>query len=266
MTLCARSPSAVLSEKTLLTKGKSMETRILGHRGASHYAPENTLPAFELALEQGADGVELDVHLSKDGRLIVMHDERVDRTTNASGFIKDFDLVELKEFDACNGMGGFRGVRIPTLDEVYELFHSTDKLINVEIKTDIIDYPGVCDKLLALEREYGMTGRIIYSSFNHYTVSELLHKCPEAKVGLLYMSIIREPWDYAARIGAACLHPHYITLSRTPDMASKCRELGMETNVWTVNESAWMERLVKMGVTSLITNRPDLAKTVVFGK
>lgn len=243
-----------------------MNTRILGHRGASAYAPENTLPAFALALEQGADGVELDVHLSKDGELVVMHDERVDRTTNAKGFIKDMTLAELRSLDASCGMPEYRGVGIPTLSEVYGLFQGSDKLINVEIKTDIFDYPGICDKLLALEDSMGMNGRIIYSSFNHYTICELLSKRPSAKAGLLYMSIFAAPWNYALNLKASCLHPHFITLSKTPDMAAECRRLGIETNVWTVNESEWMERLAKMGVTSIITNKPDLAQTVIFGK
>lgn len=243
-----------------------MDTRILAHRGASFYAPENTLPSFELALEQGADGVELDVHFSKDGELVVMHDERVDRTTNGKGFIKDFTLDELKALDASNGMESFKGVTVPTLSEVYDLFAGTEKLINVEIKTDIIDYPGICEKLKTLEIEKGMTGRIIYSSFNHYTVREMKRIDPQAKVGLLYMSIISEPWRYAEDLGAECLHPHFITISKTPGMAKECNERGIETNIWTVDDSAWMERLANMGVTSLITDKPDLARTVVFGK
>ncbi|MBR0136398.1 MAG: glycerophosphodiester phosphodiesterase, partial [Clostridia bacterium] len=142
-----------------------MKTRILGHRGAAAYAPENTMPAFEMALEQGADGLELDVHLSKDGELVIMHDERVDRTTNAHGFIKDFTLEELKALDASYGKEGFANAVVPTLREVYELVRGTDKMINVEIKTDIIDYPGIVDKVLKMEDEMGMNGRIIYSSF-----------------------------------------------------------------------------------------------------
>ncbi|MBO4384357.1 MAG: glycerophosphodiester phosphodiesterase [Clostridia bacterium] len=240
-----------------------MKTRVLGHRGASFYAPENTMPAFELALEQGADGVELDVHLSKDGELIVMHDERLDRTTNAKGFIKDYTLQELKCFDASYGRDGFAGVQIPTLGEVYELFRDTDKIINVEIKTDILDYPGICSKLLALEDKCRMNGRIIYSSFNHYTVKEMKELRPEVKVGLLYMCGFVAPWKYARELGADCLHPHYITISRTPGMAEECIRSGIETNVWTVDESVWMERLKAMGVTSIITDKPDLALTVV---
>lgn len=241
---------------------KDMKTRILGHRGASFYAPENTMPAFELAIEQGADGVELDVHLSKDGELIVMHDERLDRTTNARGFIKDYTLEELKGFDASNGKEGFSIVRIPTLNEVYELFKDTDKIINVEIKTDILDYPGICGKLVELEDKYKMNGRIIYSSFNHYTARDMKALRPEAKVGLLYMCGWVSPWDYAKALNVDCLHPHFITMARTPGMAEECARLGLETNVWTVDESVWMERLLKLGVTSIITDKPDLAITV----
>lgn len=239
-----------------------MKTRVLGHRGAAFYAPENTLPSFELALSQGADGVELDVHLSKDGELIVIHDERLDRTTNGTGFVKDHTLEELKALDASYGKQGYEGVKIPTLSEVYGLFKDNDKLINVEIKTDIFDYPGICEKLLALEDGMGMGGRIIYSSFNHYTVKEMKALRPGSKVGLLYMCGIVSPWDYAKAIGAECLHPHFIAMSRTPDMAEECIRAGIETNVWTVDESAWMERLLKLGVTSIITNKPDLGRTV----
>ena len=112
---------------------------ILCHRGASGYAPENTLEAFQLAMDMGADGFELDVHLSKDGELVVIHDERVDRTTNGKGFVKDLTFEELRSLDACNGKTDYSGVCIPTLAEVYRLFANNDKLINVEIKTDIFD-------------------------------------------------------------------------------------------------------------------------------
>lgn len=242
-----------------------MSTRILAHRGASAYAPENTMPAFELALQHGADGVELDVHLTKDGELAVIHDERVDRTTNGKGFVKDFTLEQLKSLDACNGMEGFAGAKVPTLSEVYSLFAGTNCIINVEIKTDIMDYPGICAKLLALEDSMHMNGMIIYSSFNHYTVKEMLALRPSAKTGLLYLSILDAPWNYAQTIGAACLHPHFITLSKTPQMVQNCAALNLETNVWTVDDPSWMKTLVKLGATSIITNRPDFARSIVFG-
>ena len=146
---------------------------ILGHRGASGYAPENTLEAFRLAMDMGADGFELDVHLSKDGELIVMHDERVDRTTDGSGLIQSFSLKELKALDASNGMAKYKGAKVPTLGELYDLIRDTRHVVNVEIKTDQIVYPDIAEKVLKLEQEKGMEGRILYSSFNHYTLMQL---------------------------------------------------------------------------------------------
>lgn len=114
-----------------------MLKKIFAHRGASAYVPENTLPAFENAVDIGADGVELDIHLSRDGRLVVIHDEMLDRTTNGHGFVKDFTLAELKKLDASKTMtnSGFCNLRIPTLGEVYELLADTELLVNVEVKT-----------------------------------------------------------------------------------------------------------------------------------
>ena len=111
---------------------------VLGHRGASGYAPENTLEAFKLAMDMGADGFELDVHLSKDGELVVIHDETVDRTTDGTGFVGEMTLAQLKALDAWNHKEGYQGARIPTLAEVYDLIRDTDHIVNVEIKTDNI--------------------------------------------------------------------------------------------------------------------------------
>ena len=113
-----------------------MPTAIWAHRGASAYAPENTLEAIELALRMGADGIELDVHRTRDGKLVVIHDETVDRTSNGSGYVKDMTCAELKKLDFSNGFEKYRGARIPTLKEVYGMLRSTQALINVEIKCD----------------------------------------------------------------------------------------------------------------------------------
>ena len=125
-----------------------MLKKIFAHRGASAYAPENTLPAFEKAVDIGADGVELDIHLSRDGRLVVIHDEMLDRTTNGHGFVKDFTLAELKKLDVSKTMtnSGFCNLRIPTLGEVYELLADTELLVNVEVKNSIFLYPGILEK------------------------------------------------------------------------------------------------------------------------
>lgn len=120
-----------------------MASVIYAHRGASGYAPENTLESFKLAMEMGADGFELDVHVSRDGELIVIHDETVDRTTNGIGRIMDMTLQQIKALDASNHMEKYTGARIPTLEEVYSLIQGTDLLINCELKTDAIQYPDI---------------------------------------------------------------------------------------------------------------------------
>ena len=238
-------------------------TKILAHRGASGYAPENTLEAFALAAELGADGVELDVHLSADGELIVIHDETVDRTTDGSGLVCRMTLDELKALNANNHMGGLLAVnRIPTLAEVYELLKPTPLMINVEIKTDAMLYDGLCEKLAALEHEMGMEGRIIYSSFNHNTILEMKSVNPAAKTGLLYVEALAYPWAYAELVGADALHPDKLSPLVYPEMIAQCNEHGIETNIWTVNGAEEMEALMRSGATSIITNYPTLALAI----
>ena len=161
-------------------------TQVWGHRGASGYAPENTLDAFVLALEQGADGIELDVQLTKDGELVVIHDERIDRTGSGIGFVKDHTLAELKKMKFNRTVPGYKAVTLPTLKEVYELFQDNRKMINVEIKTGIFFYPAIEDKVLELTAAMGMENRVIYSSFNHQTMVNLKKMNPAAVCGLLY--------------------------------------------------------------------------------
>jgi len=230
---------------------------IYAHRGASGYAPENTLEAFRLAAQMGADGIELDVHLSKDGHLMVIHDAKLDRTTNGSGFVQDYTLEQLKTLDASNGMAAFSGAKIPTLGEVYDLLKDTSLLINVEIKTDEHFYEGIEEKCLALAREKGMEDRIIYSSFNHYTIAELLRREPEAKLGLLYMSGLYEPWYYAKQVGAQFIHPFYANLM-LPGLPEGCLENGIGINAWTVDDPGIMMLCLEKKA-NIITNLPDVA-------
>ena len=237
---------------------------ILGHRGASGYAPENTLEAFRLAMDMGADGFELDVHLSKEGELIVMHDERVDWTTDGSGLIQSFTLKELKALDASNGMAKYKGAKVPTLGELYDLIRDTRHVVNVEIKTDQIVYPGIAEKVLKLEQEKGMEGRILYSSFNHYTLMELKAIKPDVKYGILYSDGLYEPWKYAKSIGARYIHPHWRTLLY-PGLIEGSLAAGIGINPWTVNDEEIMALCIRHGI-GVITNYPDKALAIRDGK
>ena len=131
-----------------------MKTKVWAHRGASAYAPENTLEAFLLAAEQGADGVELDVQLTKDGEMVVVHDEEIDRVSDGSGFVKDYTLAELKILNFNKTHPEYQDVKIPTLREVYEALKPTGMTINVELKTGIFWYKDLEKKLRETEYVY----------------------------------------------------------------------------------------------------------------
>lgn len=234
-----------------------MASMIYGHRGASGHAPENTLEAFKMAFDMGAEGVELDVHLSKDGELIVIHDETVDRTTDGKGTVADMSLKQLKALSAHNGMEQYRGVKIPTLQEVYELIKGTDKVINVEIKTDERLYPGIEEKCLQAAREQGVEGQILYSSFNHDTLKNLKALDPTVKTGALYSKAISKVWDYVKQRGIEYIHPQWGNLF-IPGLIHACKHNGIGINPWTVNKAWVMKHCLRHGI-GIITNYPDVA-------
>lgn len=231
---------------------------VYAHRGASGYAPENTLEAFALAVSQGADGIELDVQLSKDGELVVIHDEVLDRTTSGKGFVKDYTLAELKSFQANRTFPEYEQAVIPTLREVFELIRPSDLKINVELKTGIFWYPQIEEKCLALAKEMGMEERVIYSSFNHYSIQKLLALKPDAQTGILYGDVMLDVVDYAGKLGTAALHP---ALYHTwmADFLDQYVESDLAVRVWTINEEPDMKKLMEAGVDAVITNYPDRA-------
>ena len=230
---------------------------IYGHRGASGHAPENTLPSFRLAMDMGADGFELDVHMSKDGELVVIHDETVDRTTNGTGLVRDLTLAQLKELDACNGMENYRGAKIPTLAEVFDLIRDTHHIVNVEVKTDEWFYPQIEEKCLALAKEKGVEDRVIYSSFNHYTLMKLRQLKPDAKLGMLFGDIKVKPWEYADQLHVDYLHPMKMNIY-VPGFGEGAKAAGYGINMWTINDEETMVECLKQDA-GIITNYPDVA-------
>ena len=144
-------------------------TEIFAHRGASGYAPENTMDAFKLAVKQGAEGIELDVQLSKDGIPVVIHDETIDRVTNGHGYVKDYTLEELKNFTIMKGKyQEYEHSKIPTLEEVLVYAKKENLTVNIELKTGIYWYPEIEEKTVDLVKKTKMEDLVIYSSFNHY--------------------------------------------------------------------------------------------------
>ncbi|GAB3623794.1 glycerophosphodiester phosphodiesterase [Mariniluteicoccus endophyticus] len=231
-------------------------TKIWAHRGASAYAPENTIEAFLLAAEQGAHGVELDVQLSADGELVVVHDETIDRTSDGTGTVAAMTLAELRGHDYANGMDGFSGVALPTLAEVFEALRPTGLSVNVELKNGINFYPGIEKATLAAIEASGMRERVLVSSFNHYSLKTLQQLDRDVPLGLLFAEGLYLPWEYAADFGAAAIHP-CLPFLQVRGVVEYAHQAGVAVNVWTVDEREHLELCVALGVDAIITNRPD---------
>lgn len=250
---CHKLQSTWKEEQT--DKKASRTTKIWAHRGASGFAPENTLPAFEVAKMLNVDGIELDVHMTKDGELVVLHDETIDRTSDGSGWVKDFTLAELGRFNFAKDKPIYGFVTIPTLREVYEMFRGTDYVINVELKTNVFAYEGIEEKVHVLTVEMGMEKQVIYSSFNQDSIAKMSEYVTEEKIALLFEDEWKEALDIAESIGVDALHP-----------SEECRDLeqlvkmshvrGIKVHVWTVNEEEDALLLRGMGVDAIITNHP----------
>ncbi len=230
---------------------------ILAHRGASGYAPENTLPAFELALEQGADGFELDVQLTRDDAVVVIHDETLERTTNGRGWVADHSLAQVQALDASMGREGFAGARVPTLDEVLALVRGTDKVVNVELKTDRLRYKGIEERVLEIIAAAGVADQIVLSSFNHYSLRSLKALGTPIPLGVLYSERLYAPWRYALTVGAQAVHPP-VRFVR-PKLVAQAHASGLQVNTWTANSVEDIAHMLELGVDAVITNYPDTA-------
>jgi glycerophosphoryl diester phosphodiesterase len=238
-------------------------TTIWAHRGASANAPENTLAAFRLAHELGADGVELDVQLTADGHVVVIHDETLDRTTTGRGPVVGRKLREIKSLDASAGREGFAGEPVPTLAEVLDVVGPTGMSVNIELKNSVEPYPGLEQAVLRIVDAAGVADRVVYSSFNHISATQLARSSQPSRVGLLFSDVLAEPWNYAQRLDMAALHPHWKYVQFVPETIERCHALGMAINVWTVDSPDMVRRLADLGADSVITNRPDEARSVL---
>ncbi|MBL8145421.1 MAG: glycerophosphodiester phosphodiesterase [Anaerolineae bacterium] len=227
-----------------------------GHRGARAYAPMNTLPSFEMALHMGAHGIEFDVRQTRDGDLVILHDPTIDGTSNGHGAAGEMTFAELREFD----FGGwfhaeYAGTAIPTLDEVFEAFGQRF-LMNVEIKSEHLSGGGIEARVAEVIARHHLEDRVLVSSFNLLTVWRFGRIMPHVLRGMLVEGVT--PFEHGRLLKALdvrALHPYYPFVDA--EYMQKARALGLAVNTWTVNDPAEAQRLAELGVSAVITDRPD---------
>jgi glycerophosphoryl diester phosphodiesterase len=237
----------------------------IAHRGASGHAPQNTLTAFRLAADVGADGIELDVHLSRDGEVVVIHDATVDATTDGHGRVGAMSTVELKRLDAGSWFGArFSGERIPLLSEVFEAVGHR-LLINVEIKVEVGHHPVAQEtEVVRLIEDCGMLERVIISSFSPRSLRRVRALNPHIPLGFLHskpLPVFPPALLRLVGLDYAALHPRYTKVDAR--YMARAQRWGKRVHAWTVNEAGSMAQMRDLGVDGIITNYPDVLRDVL---
>jgi glycerophosphoryl diester phosphodiesterase len=235
----------------------SSRTRVIAHRGFSGTAPENTLAAVRAAIRIKADMVEIDVTLTADHHIVVIHDETLDRTTDGKGEVSRFTLAEIQRLDAGSWFDpAFAGEAVPTLDEVLAEVEGR-MLLNVEIKSEAVPR-GVVGGVASAIREHGMADQVVVSSFSPAALSEMHALAPEIRTAVLYNKDVHEGLDaveIVTELGATVFNIKRQRLTRK--MLRRCREHDIPVGIYTVNQPRRMRRLVKKGVDAIFTDHPD---------
>ena len=228
---------------------------MIAHRGASHEAPENTIAAFERALDDGADGLALEVHLSKDEHPVVIHDASLERTSDGRGPVRERTVRELKRLDAGGWRGrAHRGQRIQTLHEVLERFRDRTRFW-IELRDGADLSPGLEERVVGLVETYDVVDQSVLLSFDPAALARLLGFNRDLRLGALVDRAPLAPEAVAPGVARA-ICPSIDLL--TEDVAGRIRRAGLECYVWTVNEPALVDRLVEWRVSGMITDRPDV--------
>ena len=225
---------------------------VIAHRGASSYAPENTLAAFDVALHLGCRHIELDVDCTRDGHIVVMHDETVDRTTNGTGPVGSHTLAELRALDAGAWFGTpFTGERIPTFAEVLERYQG-----RVHIHTEIKGRaPYLAQSTAALVRQYGMVDHVTVTSFQKPRLEEMRAYAPELPTGWLVSDVSEETIAQARALGLTQICPRATIV--TPALVSHLHVAGFLVRAWGVVDEALMRQVVAAGADGMPVNFPD---------
>ena len=241
---------------------KTEVMKISAHRGYSGLYPENTILAFQKALEAGADEIELDVQLSKDGEAVVFHDESLERLTGKKSWVWDLRFEELKKLNTAQMLYGdkFGFNPMPSLDEYFAWVKNTELVTNIELKNSCFYYEELEEKVIALVKKHSLEERVYFSSFNHVSLLKCKKINPAIPCGVLVNGAMApgNAGYYVRSNGLDFYHPSIDLLN--DETVRGCENHGIGINVWTVNDMAGLLRAQNYKCRGLITNFPDVCK------
>lgn len=246
--------------------------KVISHRGANIYAPQNTLEAFTRSVAIGVDGFETDVHLTKDDVPVICHNYTIDETSNGVGKISDMTLEQLKSYDFGSYFSPkFKGVKIPTLDEFLSLVETTDiSVLNIELKSPEQPNTSIVKQTIELTKKHNLFDRLIISSFDPKLLVEVKTIDESCKTGFLYSlnqkttyknKLITKPLEFSKSIGVDAIHPLFLCVNEK--YVYDAHEAGFMVNPWTVNSVKAIEKMIKCQVDGIITNFPDVTNGII---
>lgn len=235
-----------------------MTTIIFAHRGASKHAPENTMPAFELAYEQNADGIETDIQLTKDNIPVLIHDETVNRTTNNTGYVANYTYKELQLLDAGSWFSRqFAGTKIISLDYFLQWIKAKKMLVNLELKTNVIAYKDIEHIVYQVIKKYDMFNQVVISSFNHRSIERFNEIDPSITTAFLTSSNRNNLIPFTRSLKASGLHINYRLLN--PKLLKQANNNALYVGCYTVNRAHQMMRCYRLGCYVIFTDLPGVA-------
>ncbi len=236
-------------------------TEVIAHRGFHNHVPENTLPAFASALATNADAIEIDLHRTKDGYLVIIHDEIIDRTTNGHGFVKALTLAQIQTYATRNTNGPlFYDVQVPTFRDLltYLAEKNFTRTLVIEVKTDKLNYPGIEQEILDTLAEFDPQYSVIFQSFNLNTLHTFRELAPTAEIAALTFIITPKVLMGRRRGDFDYIHPDITKLKSIPLMYALAKRIG-HVRPWNVDQYADQQRLIRDGFAGLITNEVQKA-------
>jgi len=227
-----------------LLRGNAVVIEVIGHRGAAGLEPENTLRSIRRAIEIGVDRVEIDVRVTKDGRLVVIHDETVDRTTNGHGYVRDMTFEEIRKLDAG------KGEKVPTLEEALNLTRGK-VILQIELKVAEATEPTI-----ELIEENGAEREVVITSFIHSLLKKVRYLNPAIRTGALFFDVQEDIFERTISACAEAIHIYYRNI--TPKLVENAHKRGLKVVAWNPDEVGDMKRIISLGVDAIGSNRPDI--------